>query len=76
MYADHPPVPNCQASRVLVLEESDNPYDVDAIIETAKRENAITQDGDGNTIYWIVFADNPKRVWDFTEKSLERSLKA
>jgi hypothetical protein len=70
MYLDHSPQPNCPSGgRVLVVEDGDEEH-VDEIIESAPT----TIDGDGDTIFWIVFANEPRRVWDFTERALHSSL--
>jgi len=71
MYSDFSPVPNCRAERVLVLEDGD--LDADAVIEAARDEGAVTSDGE-NKIFWIVFANEPRRVWDFTEYCLRREM--
>ncbi len=69
MYSDHSPEPRL-TPRVLVLEEGD--LDTEKIIEMAHNEGAVTKN-DGE-IFWIVFSNEPRRVWDFTEKSLRRQF--
>ena len=71
MYGDYSPAPGL-TSRVLVLEDGDK--DADQVIEEARQEDAVTKDGDGNEIFWIIFENEPRRVWDFTERSLRRHL--
>lgn len=71
MYSDFSPEPHCRAERVLVLENGD--ADADAVIEVAQDESATTNDGE-DEIFWIVFADEPRRVWDFTEHCLRREV--
>lgn len=73
MYVDNPPFPNTPTRKVLVIEESDS--NVDAVIEKAKECGATSKDYDGNIVFWMVFAENPRRMWDFTEESLRNSLK-
>lgn len=69
MYGDHSPEPRL-TDRVLVLEDGDT--DADEVIEVARSEGAVSN-RDGET-FWIVFADEPRRVWDFTERSLRREM--
>ena len=71
MYGDHSPEPRL-TSRVLVLEEND--LDTDKIIKNARDEGAVSTDGDGDDIFWIVFQDEPRRVLDFTEKCLRNEF--
>lgn len=73
MYADHSPQPGL-VSRVLVIEEDDIDIDPDEIMEMARDEDAVTRDGDRDEIFWIVFDDEPQRVWDFTKHSLLTQL--
>ena len=70
MFGDHSPELRL-ATRVLVLEDGDD--DVEEIIQTARDEDAVSFDGDET--FWIVFANEPRRVWDFTEKSLRQHFK-
>lgn len=72
MYADYSPVPNSPVNRVIVLEGNE---DANNVIEEARDEGAVTEDGDGDEIFWIVFANDPRRLVDFTERSLRRELK-
>lgn len=69
MYGDYSPEP-CLTSRVLVLEDED--VNSDEVIETARDEGA-TSINDGE-IFWIVFQNEPRRVWDFTERCLRQEL--
>ena len=62
MYHDHSPIPHCRSGdRVLVIEKGDE-------------EAPSTVDADGDTVYWIIFAEEPRRVWDCTEAALRSSL--
>ena len=74
MYADFSPEPNARVEQVLVLEESDNQHTIDEVIEEARDVGAVSEDGDGDEIFYIVFAEEPRRMWDFTERSLRKSL--
>ena len=49
-------------------------YTVDEVIEEARDFGAVSEDGDGDEIFYIVFANEPHRVWDFTERTLRQSL--
>ena len=71
MYIDHSPEPML-ASQVLVLEGGEV---VDEVVEYAQDEGITTVDSDGEEIFWVVFADEPRRVWDFTEDALRSSLR-
>jgi hypothetical protein len=69
MYGDYSPEPRL-TDRVLVVEEND--FDADEVIEIARAEGAVKpRDGE---IFWIVFQDSPRRVWDFTERCLRQEL--
>jgi hypothetical protein len=75
MYADFPPEPNAgRVEQVLVIEDGDSENTVDEIIEEARDAGAVCEDNDGDEIFYIVFAEEPRRIWDFTERSLRRSL--
>lgn len=77
MFVDHPPVPNCLARQVIVIEESDKPYTVlfvDQVIEKARAFDATSRDADNDEIFWIVYANEPRRPWDMTESALRSSL--
>lgn len=74
MYADFPPVPNAPVEQVLVLEEDDSQRTIDEIVEEARDVGAVSEDGDSDEIFYIVFAEEPRRIWDFTEQSLRKSL--
>ena len=74
MYADFPPVPNAPIEQVLVLEEDDNQHTIDEVIEEARDVGAVSEDSEGDEIFYIVFAEEPRRMWDFTERSLRSSL--
>ncbi len=78
MFVDHSPMPNCPARKVVVIEESDKPYTlllVDQVIEKARGSDATSRDGDGDEIFWIVYGNEPRRVWDMTESALRSSLR-
>lgn len=78
MYVDHAPVPNPRAPKVIVIEESDKPYTpefVERVISTAQMRDATSIEGDGDEVFWIVFAKEPKRLWDLTEKALRREFR-
>ncbi len=70
MYLDYSPQPNCPSGgRVLVVQDGDEEQ-IDEIIQSSPT----TIDDGGNKIFWIVFADKPRRVWNFTERALRASL--
>jgi hypothetical protein len=76
MYADHSPIPNfpqTKSGQVLVLEKTDK--DEAAVIAMARDEGAVSIDGDDDEIFWVVFSDEPRRVWDFTEASLRSAIR-
>ncbi len=71
MYGDFPPAQNCRAEQVLVVEDDDlNPQDV---IDGAYDVGAVTCNGE-DEVFWVVFAEEPRRVWDFTERSLRHEI--
>lgn len=71
-YASHPLTPkNHRGHGVVVVEGGEKAKDVLAL---ARREGLTTHDVDGNKIFWIVFASEPRRVWDFTGKSLRQTI--
>lgn len=76
MYADHAPVVNFpvrnhKGNQVIVVEGGEKAKDV---IRLAQREELTTRDADGDEIFWIVFSDEPRRVWDFTATALRRTI--
>ena len=73
MYVDRPPVPNAPVKSVIVIEDGDN--DADAVIEMARDNETTNRDGDGDEIFWLVFAKEPRTLRDFTERSLRASLR-
>ena len=76
MFVDFAPTPNPLAPCAIVVEETDKPYRpgfADEVIQTARVRDATTADGD--EIFWVVFAEEPKRLWDFTERSLRSELR-
>lgn len=76
MYADHSPFPNFPrgVDKVLVLEPGDElKFGAKKIIEEARTVGAISDVG-GQETFWIIYAAEPKRVWDFTEESLLMSI--
>jgi len=62
MYSDFPPVQSCPSEKVVVLEGGETKEDV---MEMARDCGAVTMDGDDDEIFWIVYANDPRRVWDF-----------
>ena len=58
------------ASNVIVLDEDDD--DASRVIQMARSEGAITIDGDGAEVFWIIFSGKPSEVWDFNERMLRR----
>ncbi|HCC05291.1 TPA: hypothetical protein DEP58_03220 [Patescibacteria group bacterium] len=78
MFADYSPVPNfppSESGQVLVIERHDSETNAEDIIAEARRAGATSVDGDGDEIFWIVFASEPRRVWDFTLTSLQNTIK-
>lgn len=77
MYTDYSPIPNFPrhegigGHKVVVIEGGEKAKDV---MELAREEELTSRDADGNEIFWIVFASEPKRVWDFTGKALRQTL--
>tara|TARA_Y100001970_G_C14152463_1_gene813534 strand:+ start:1068 stop:1355 length:288 start_codon:yes stop_codon:yes gene_type:complete len=71
MYIDDPPYPNTPSKKVVVVGGK---KDVDKVIRLARQNGATTRDYDGNEVFWIVFEDKPKRIWDFTERALRKSI--
>lgn len=61
-----PPVP---VVAVITRNERVTPAE---LIDACHRYGATQQDEYGER-YWVVFEDDPKRPWDFTEKSLRAS---
>lgn len=79
MYADYSPIampnlpaPNYKDHQVVVVEGGEK---ASQVIALAKEEELTSRDADGNEIFWIVFASEPRRVWDFTGKALRRTLR-
>ncbi|MFZ2193260.1 MAG: hypothetical protein WAV31_03375 [Candidatus Moraniibacteriota bacterium] len=76
MYIDDSPVPNFPPSssgQVIVIDKTDK--DADSVIELARDEGATSIDADGDETFWVVFSDEPRRVWDFTEEALRGEIK-
>lgn len=83
MYTDYAPVPNFvipvepnypplgRGCQVVVVEGGEKAKDV---MRLARQEGLTTRDADGNEIFWIVFSNDPRRVWDFTGKALRQTL--
>lgn len=73
MYADYSPYPNFPrgVEKVLVLEGGEK---ADDVIGEARSVGAVSQ-VEGKETFWIIFSREPKRIWDFTEASLRRSLR-
>ena len=66
MYIDNSPVPNfppTEDNKVLVIDGGEDAQEVMRVAPTSIDES-------GKTIYWIVFADEPRRVWDFTDGTI------
>ena len=75
MYYDDSPFsfgPPTQSGFVVVVEPSDT--DTDAVIDYIREHGATSRDYDGNEIFWVVFPDEPRRVWDFTERALRSTI--
>jgi hypothetical protein len=72
MYVDYT-IPNGPTQRVVVIEETGTETP-DEAIHMARGVDTVTFDGDGDEIFWIVFANEPRRLWDFTEKALRHEL--
>lgn len=74
MYADYSPYPNSPrgVKRVLVLEGGET---ADEVIREARFVGSTSEDCDGKETFWIIFPDEPKRLWDFTERSLRCELR-
>lgn len=76
MYTDYAPIPNFpvrnyKGHQVVVVEGGEKAKDV---MRLARNEELTTTDVDGNEIFWIVFANEPRRIWDFTGKALRQTL--
>jgi hypothetical protein len=63
-----PPTPR---NKVVVIEGGESARDV---IRLAKNNGLTTVDADGDQIFWIVFACEPRVVRDFTGKSVRRTI--
>ncbi len=75
MYSDFSPEPNCRVDRVLVVEVNDpHYYEIDEIVQEARDVGATYGDGEGDEIFCIVFANEPRRVEKFTERALRQEL--
>lgn len=77
MYTDYSPVPNYprhenyRGHQVVVIEGGESGSEV---IRFARRNELTTINADGNEIFWIVFSNDPRQLYDFTAKALRRSL--
>lgn len=77
MYTDYSPQVNFPQNQglyghqVVVVEGGERAKDV---MRLAREYGLTTRDADGDEIFWIVFASEPKRVWDFTGKALRQTL--
>jgi len=82
VYTDYAPVanfiiPNRQYAplgsgcQVVVVEGGEKAKDVIAL---ARSYELTTRDADGHEIFWIVFASEPRRVWNFTGKALRQTI--
>ena len=75
MYSDFSPEPNSLANRVLVVVGDDPHYHtIDEIVNEAREVDATYEDGEGDEIFCIVFANEPHRVEKFTERTLRQEL--
>ena len=54
-----------------MIEDGD--HDIEEILEMAA--SASFKDDDGDTIYMVVFAEEPGRVWDMTERVLRDEIR-
>jgi hypothetical protein len=76
MYTDYAPIANFptrnhRGHQVVVVEGGERASEVIAL---ARKDELTSRDADGNEIFWIVFASEPNRVWDFTGRALRRTL--
>ncbi len=79
MYTDYSPIyphpllppPNWKNHQVVVIEGGEKASEV---IAFARANDLTNRDADGNEIFWIVFASEPRRVWDFTGKALRQTI--
>ena len=74
MYSDFPPEMNAPIQRVLVIEDGDSQYTINEIVEEARDVGAVFEDNDGDEIFCIVFAEEPRQMWHITERSLLNML--
>ena len=72
MYQDDPPVPNAKTRIVIVIEKGDSSRP-DEVISFARDIGATTHD-DGEDVFWVVFDNEPRRLWDFSEAILRADL--
>lgn len=77
MYTDYSPYPsfprhqNYCGHKVVVVDGREKAKDV---ISFARRNELTSRDADGDEIFWIVFASEPGRVWDFTGRALRKTI--
>jgi hypothetical protein len=75
VYTDYSPIDfpfqNYKGHQVVVVEGGEKVKDV---MRLARNEELTTRDADGDEIFWIVFADEPRRIWDFTGKALRQAI--
>ena len=74
MYADDffsHPLPE-SVRQVVYLEGGEKPDDV---VRFAREVGSTYISWGGDEIFWIVFPDNVRRAWDYTERALREDLK-
>jgi len=76
VYTDYAPIPNFPVRnyknhQVVVVEGGEKAKDV---MRLARNEELTSRDADGNEIFWIVFANEPRRIWDFTGRAFRQTL--
>ncbi len=77
MYTDYSPVATFPRNKginghqVVVVEGGEKAKDVMAL---ARESGLTSRDADGDEIFWVVFASEPQRVWDFTGRALRKTL--
>ena len=70
MYSDYSPIPNyppTEENTVLVIEGTET--NKEEAMNMARGIGATSTDPDGCEIFWVVYAQEPKRIWDMTEES-------
>lgn len=72
MYADHP-LYSIPANKVLVLEGTET--DADQVIQEAVDQGAFYDHPEDGRIFYIVFADTPRRIDPMSERVLRIEIK-